>query len=55
MCEWTSLSYQICCQYVILKVLVSNVGIVYLPFVTGMFAVIFTNASKDGVYVCVCV
>lgn len=51
MCAWISLSYQICCQYVILIDLVSNVGIVYLPFVTGMFAVIFTNSSKDCVYV----
>jgi len=56
MCAWIFLSYQICCQYVILRDFVSNVGIVYLPFVTGMFAVIFTNSSKDCVcvYVCVC-
>jgi hypothetical protein len=44
---------QICCQYVILKDLVSNVSIVYLPFVTEMFAVIFTNSSKECVFVCV--
>ena len=51
MCAWISLLYQICCQYVILKDLVCNVGIVYLLFVTGMFAVIFISSSKD----CVCV
>ena len=42
--------HQTCCQYVVLKDLVSNVSIVYLPFVTGMFAVIFTNSFKE----CVC-
>lgn len=51
MCAWKSQSYQICCQYVILKDLVSNVGIVHIPFVTEVFAVIFSSSSK----VCVCV
>jgi hypothetical protein len=55
MCSRIYQSYQICYQYVILKDLVSNVGLVYLPFVTGIFAFIFTISCKECVCVCMCV